>query len=89
MEAQESKRGLRKEVEGLVVSNKMDKSIVVSITTYKKDKRFKKYVKKTKKYAAHDEQNECAEGDTVIISQCRPLSKTKRWKLDKVIKKAI
>ena len=89
MEAQENKRGLRKEVEGLVVSNKMDKSIVVSITTYKKDKRFKKYVKKTKKYAAHDEQNECAEGDTVIISQCRPLSKTKRWKLDKVIKKAI
>ena len=90
MEAsQESQRGLRKEVEGLVVSNKMDKSIVVSITTYKKDRRFKKYVKKTKKYAAHDEQNECAEGDTVIISQCRPLSKTKRWKLDKIIKKAV
>ena len=82
-------RGLRKEIEGLVVSNKMDKSIVVSITTHKKDRRFKKYVKKTKKYAAHDEQNECAEGDTVIISQCRPLSKTKRWKLDKIIKKAV
>lgn len=84
-----SKRGLRKEIEGLVVSNKMDKSIVVSITTYKKDRRFKKYVKKTKKYAAHDKDNQCGEGDTVIISQCRPLSKTKRWKLDKIVKKAI
>ncbi len=84
-----SDRGLRKEIEGLVVSNKMDKSIVVSMTTYKKDKKFKKYVKQTKKYSAHDEKNECGEGDTVVISACRPLSKTKRWKLVKIIKKAI
>lgn len=83
------KRGIRKIVEGVVVSTKMNKSVVVAVGTYKKDPHFGKFVRKTKKYLAHDETNQCGEGDKVLISESRPLSKLKRWKVDTIVKKAV
>jgi small subunit ribosomal protein S17 len=81
-------RGMNKELEGVVVSNKMAKSIVVSVRTYKKHPQYGKYVQHTSKYTAHDENNECQVGDKVVIKESRPLSKTKRWRLTKIVKKA-
>ena len=76
-------RNLRKERTGVVVSNKMEKSIVVAIKWKEKHPIYGKFVNKTKKYHAHDEKNECNIGDTVKIMETRPLSKTKRWRLVK------
>ena len=73
---------------GLVTSDKMDKSIVVTITTKKMDRLYKKYVKRTKKYMAHDEKNDAHIGDTVRIVECRPLSRSKRWRLVEIIERA-
>ena len=73
---------------GLVTSDKMDKSIVVSITTKKRDRLYKKYVTRTKKYMAHDENNEAHVGDTVRIVECRPLSKNKSWRLAEIVERA-
>lgn len=81
-------RNLRKERIGVVSSNKMEKTIVVSETTKIKHPMYGKFVLKTKKYHAHDENNECNEGDTVLISETRPLSKSKRWRLVRIIEKA-
>ncbi len=80
-------RNLRKERIGLVVSNKMDKSIVVSIERKVKHPMYGKFVKKTAKYVAHDETNTCSIGDTVKIMETRPLSKTKNWRLVEIIEK--
>ncbi|RQW61612.1 30S ribosomal protein S17 [Vibrio viridaestus] len=74
--------------QGRVVSDKMDKSIVVAIERFVKHPIYGKYVKRTTKVHAHDESNECGLGDTVEISECRPLSKTKSWTLVKVVEKA-
>jgi small subunit ribosomal protein S17 len=82
------KRNLRKERIGLVVSNKMDKSIVVSIERKVKHPIYGKFVKKTKKFIAHDENNECNIGDTVRIMETRPLSKNKNWRLVEIIERA-
>jgi len=82
-------RGLAKYQEGLVVSDKMDKSIIVKVTTHKMHPKYKKFVLSSQKYVAHDEKNECGLGDEVRIVECRPLSKTKRWRVQNVIKKAI
>ena len=82
-------RGLSKTREGIVVSDKMDKTVVVAVTTHKKHPRFGKYVRRTKKYSAHDEQNECKEGDAVRIVETRPLSKSKRWRIQAITKKAL
>ncbi len=82
------KRNLRKERVGIVVSNKMDKSIVVSVERREKHPIYGKFLKKTKKFHAHDEKNECNEGDTVKIMETRPLSKTKRWRLVQIIERA-
>ena len=68
---------------GIVVSNKMDKSIVVKIETKIKHPLYKKTIKRSKKYIAHDEQNECKVGDLVQIAECRPLSRSKRYRLFK------
>ena len=73
---------------GKVVSDKMDKSIVVSITTKKMDRLYKKYVTRTKKYMAHDEKNDAHIGDTVRIVECRPLSKNKCWRLAEIVERA-
>ena len=82
------KRNLRKERIGVVTSNKMDKSIVVSEVKKIKHPMYGKFVSKTKKYVAHDEKNDCNDGDTVRIMETRPLSKTKRWRLVDIIERA-
>jgi small subunit ribosomal protein S17 len=82
------KRNLRKERIGLVVSNKMDKSIVVTIERRFKHPVYGKYIKKTNKFVAHDEKNECNIGDTVRIMETRPLSKNKNWRLVEIIERA-
>ena len=81
-------RNLRKERQGLVVSDKMDKTIVVLSVFKEKHPIYGKFVRKTKKYHAHDEKNECRPGDTVRIMETRPLSKTKRWRLIEIVEKA-
>jgi small subunit ribosomal protein S17 len=81
-------RRLRKEKTGLVVSNKMDKSIVVQVERRIKHPIYGKFVKKTSRFTAHDENNECNEGDTVLIAETRPLSKTKCRRLVEIIQKA-
>ena len=81
-------RNLRKERTGVVTSNKMDKSITVAIKWKEKNPIYGKFVNKTKKYHAHDENNECNIGDTVKIMETRPLSKTKRWRLVQIIERA-
>jgi small subunit ribosomal protein S17 len=81
-------RNLRKEKVGLVVSNKMDRSIVVEIEMKKKHPIYGKFVKQTNKFMAHDEKNECNIGDTVRISETRPLSKNKCWRLVEIIERA-
>lgn len=81
-------RNLRKERIGIVSSNKMEKTVVVSETTRVKHPLYGKFVLKTKKYTVHDENNECNEGDTVLIQETRPLSKSKRWRLVRIIERA-
>ncbi|MCU4166305.1 30S ribosomal protein S17 [Carboxylicivirga caseinilyticus] len=81
-------RNLRKERIGIVASNAMDKSIVVSVEIREKHPIYGKFVKKTKKFHAHDENNECNSGDTVKIMETRPLSKTKRWRLVEILERA-
>jgi len=81
-------RNLRKERIGVVVSNKMMKSIIVQVERREKHPKYGKFVKKTSKFAAHDENNECTIGDTVRISETRPLSKNKCWRLVEIIEKA-
>ena len=81
-------RNLRKERQGVVVSNKMDKTIVVAVETHEKHPIYGKFVKKTTKFYAQDEKNECGVGDTVRIMETRPLSKTKNWRLVEIVEKA-
>ena len=78
-------RNLRKERIGVVVSNKMEKSIVVAVERKEKHPMYGKFVKKTTKFVAHDEKNECSVGDTVRIMETRPLSKTKNWRLVEIV----
>ena len=82
------KRNLRKERIGIVTSNKMMKPIVVSEVKKVKHPMYGKFVLKTKKYVAHDEQNDCNEGDTVRIMETRPLSRSKCWRLVEIIERA-
>jgi len=81
-------RNLRKTRIGLVVSNKMDKSIVVTVERKVKHPIYGKFVKKTTKFKAHDEENTCGIGDKVLIMETRPLSKTKNWRLVEILERA-
>jgi len=81
-------RGMRKTRTGVVVSDKMDKTIVVEIRTRVKHPLYGKIMNRTKRFKAHDENNECGIGDTVKIMETRPLSKDKRWRLVGIIEKA-
>lgn len=81
-------RNIRKEKIGVVTSNKMNKTIVVSVERKVKHPLYGKFVKTTKKFYAHDEKAECGIGDTVRIMETRPLSKTKRWRLVEIIERA-
>ena len=83
-----STRNLSKERVGIVTSNSMNKSIVVSIEQKKKHEKYGKFVKNTNKFVAHDEKEECNVGDTVKIMETKPLSKTKNWRLVEVLEKA-
>ena len=84
----ENKRNERKVREGIVVSNKMDKTVVVVEETMRLHKIYKKRVKTSKRYKAHDENNECGVGDRVRIMETRPLSKDKRWRVVTILEKA-
>lgn len=83
------KRGLKKRQIGTVVSNKMDKTVVVLIERTLQHPVYKKYVRKHSKCVAHDAQNQCQAGDKVMIVETRPLSRTKRWRVQEVIQKAL
>jgi len=83
----EGKRNLRKERIGVVVSNKMEKSVVVAVMRKVKHPIYGKFVNKTTKFIAHDEENTCNEGDLVRIMETRPLSKRKNWRLVEIIER--
>ena len=84
----EEKRNLRKERTGIVVSDGMNKSIVVAVERRVKHEKYGKFVKKTTKFKAHDEKNDCGVGDTVRIMETRPISKDKCWRLVEIIERA-
>ncbi len=87
-QTQKTQRGRRKERIGVVVSNKMDKTITVAVERQIKHPLYGKYIKRTTKLMAHDENNEAREGDVVRIMETRPLSKRKRWRLVEIIERA-
>lgn len=87
-ETETTQRGRSKTRVGEVVSDKMDKTIVVAVTRQFMHPKYKKFVRKQKRYHVHDQENECRPGDRVLIQETRPLSKTKRWKLKEIIEKA-
>lgn len=84
-----TKRGLPRLREGVVISSKMDKTVVVAVTRLVKHQSYGKYIRRTKKFMVHDEQNQCGVGDTVQIAACRPLSKKKNWRVQAVLAKAV
>jgi len=79
---------VKKEKRGRVIGTAMDKTIKVAVDTKKQHRRYKKYVEKSSKFYAHDEKEEAREGDQVLIVETRPISKLKRWKLEKVLRRA-
>ncbi len=81
-------RGLRKERSGVVTSDRMQKTVVVSLERTVMHPKYKKYLKRRTQVKAHDERNECRVGDRVLIVECRPLSRDKRWRVRKVLEKA-
>ena len=78
----------KKERQGVVVSNKMDKTAVVKVATYDQHPKYKKIIESTKNYKAHDELNQCSEGDIVRIVESKPISGGKRWTLESIVEKA-
>jgi len=85
----DKQRGNRNTRTGIVVSDKMDKTVVVRVDQVVKHKVYKKYIKRTVNFKAHDELNSCCAGDKVLIVECRPLSKDKRWRVREVLEKAV
>jgi small subunit ribosomal protein S17 len=83
------KRGMRRQLIGTVLSDKMDKTVVVMVERLVKHDLYHKYIRRRAKFAAHDEQNVCGIGDKVLITESRPLSKTKRWRVSEVLVKAV
>ena len=81
-------RGYRKTREGLVVSDKMDKTVVVQVEDRVKHPKYGKVIRRTKKYKAHDGENACGVGDRVLLMETRPLSATKRWRVAQILEKA-
>ena len=82
-------RGLRKTQTGIVISDKMDKTVVVQVDRLVKHPVYQKYVRRRAKFKAHDENNTCQRGDRVVIRETRPFSKTKRWQVSQIIEKAV
>jgi len=83
------KRGIRWQLVGTVVSDKMQKTITVQVERLVKHRMYKKFVRRRNKFAAHDEGNTCCIGDRVLITESRPLSRRKRWRVSKVLRKAL
>jgi small subunit ribosomal protein S17 len=82
-------RGTKRELIGTVVSDKMDKTAVVIVERLVKHRLYHKYIRRRAKYTAHDKDNACSVGDRVLITESRPLSKTKRWRVSKIVEKAV
>lgn len=82
-------RGMKRQLVGKIVKDRMDKTVVVRVERMVKHKFYHKYIRRRATYAAHDERNECKIGDKVVITESRPLSKTKRWRVARVLEKAV
>lgn len=82
-------RGTKRQVIGTIISNKMDRTVVVVAERLVKHTLYKKYIRRQHKYVAHDQENECGIGDRVLITEARPLSKTKRWRVSRILEKAV
>jgi small subunit ribosomal protein S17 len=82
-------RGMKRQLVGTITSDKMDKTVVVQVERLVKHRLYKKYVRRRAKFAAHDEKNRCGIGDTVMITESRPLSKSKKWRVSEILKKAV
>jgi small subunit ribosomal protein S17 len=83
------KRGVQRQLIGTVVGNKMDKTAVVQVERLVKHQLYKKFIRRREKYAAHDEKNACQVGDKVLITENRPISRTKRWRVSVIVEKAV
>ena len=83
------KQGMKRQVVGTVVSDKMDKTVTVQVERLVKHALYKKFIRQRNKFSAHDETNACSQGDEVLITESRPLSKTKKWRVSKIVKKAV
>ena len=83
------KQGMKRQLTGVVVSDKMDKTVTVQVERLVKHRVYKKYVRRRAKFSAHDAQNACGIGDKVLITESRPLSKTKRWRVSEIVEKAV
>ncbi len=82
-------RGKRRQLVGTVVSDKMDKSVTVQVERLVKHKLYKKYIRRRTKFAAHDENNSCGVGDKVLMTESKPISRTKRWRISGIVEKAV
>lgn len=89
MSTEQTDKKAARQLTGKVVSNKMQKSITVAVERYVPHPVYGKYQRRTTQYLAHDENNECREGDTVAIEECRPLSRHKSWRLVKIVQRAV
>jgi small subunit ribosomal protein S17 len=83
------KRGIKRQLVGTIVSDKMQKTVIVQVERLVKHQQYEKYVRRRAKFAAHDEKSACKLGDTVVITESRPLSKTKKWRVCEILKKAV
>ncbi|HEA66086.1 MAG TPA: 30S ribosomal protein S17 [Desulfobacterales bacterium] len=84
-----NKSGMRREVIGTIVSDRMEKTVIVQVERLVKHRLYKKYIKRRSKYTAHDEANACRIGDRVLIAESRPISKKKKWRVRAIVEKAI
>lgn len=83
------KRGMKRQLTGTIVSNSMDKTVVVQVERLVKHRLYHKFIRRRAKFSAHDEANACQVGDKVLITESRPLSKTKRWRISVILEKAV
>lgn len=83
------KQGKRSQLVGTVISDKMDKTVIVRVERLEKHRLYKKYIKKQSKFAAHDEKNDCKIGDKIVITASKPLSRMKRWRVSTILAKAV
>jgi small subunit ribosomal protein S17 len=84
-----NKRGMKRQLMGVVISDKMDKTVVVQVERFVKHGAYHKFLRRRARFAAHDADNACKQGDRVLITESRPLSKTKKWRVSKIVEKAV